>query len=73
MAEVVEIGEIIGNIDELNEGKEKLAAERNRELTEDEVYYVKRFVTGNRYSFIHMKFQSPVEETAPEDAAAENQ
>ena len=62
MKDVVEIGEIIGNSDDLNEGKEKLKQIRGRDLTEEEVYYAKRFVTGNRYSFIHTKFTPPQEE-----------
>lgn len=66
MNEVVEIGEIVGNADELAEGKDKLAEARKRDLTEDEVYYVKRFVTGNRYSFIHTKFTPPAEEPVVE-------
>lgn len=66
MDEVVEIGEIVGNADELTEGKNKLAEARKRDLTEDEVYYVKRFVTGNRYSFIHTKFTPPAEEPVVE-------
>lgn len=66
MDEVVEIGEIVGNADELTEGKDKLAEARKRDLTEDEVYYVKRFVTGNRYSFIHTKFTPTAEEPVVE-------
>ena len=66
MDEIVEIGEVVGNADELTEGKDKLAEARKRDLTEDEVYYVKRFVTGNRYSFIHTKFTPPAEEPVVE-------
>ena len=66
MDDVVEIGEVVGNADELTEGKDKLAEARKRDLTEDEVYYVKRFVTGNRYSFIHTKFTPPAEEPVVE-------
>lgn len=66
MDEIVEIGEAVGNADELTEGKDKLAEARKRDLTEDEVYYVKRFVTGNRYSFIHTKFTPPAEEPVVE-------
>ena len=66
MDEIVEIGEVVGNADELTEGKGKLAEARKRDLTEDEVYYVKRFVTGNRYSFIHTKFTPPAEEPVVE-------
>ena len=66
MDEIVAIGEIVGNADELTEGKDKLAEARKRDLTEDEVYYVKRFVTGNRYSFIHTKFTPPAEEPVVE-------
>ncbi len=66
MDEIVEISEVVGNADELTEGKDKLAEARKRDLTEDEVYYVKRFVTGNRYSFIHTKFTPPAEEPVVE-------
>ena len=62
MREVVEIGEVVGNIDELAEGKEKLKQVRKRELTEEEIRYVERFVTGNRYAFIHTKFNQPPED-----------
>lgn len=62
MSETVKIGEIIGNIDEISEGKTQLKKELNRELTEEEVRYAERFVTGNRYSFIHTRFNPPTEE-----------
>ena len=62
MSETVKIGEIIGNIDEISEGKTKLKKELKHELTEDEVRYAERFVTGNRYSFIHTRFNPPTEE-----------
>ena len=62
MSETVKIGEIIGNIDEISEGKTQLKKELNRELTEEEVRYAERFVTGNRYSFIHTRFTPPTEE-----------
>ena len=61
MAQAVEIGEILGNTDELNEGKALLKKNRGRELTDEEVYYVERFVTGNRYSFVRSKFIPPAE------------
>lgn len=62
MKAVVNIGEAIGNIDELGEGKAVLKKTLGHELTEDEVYYAERFVTGNRYSFIHTKFSPPAED-----------
>lgn len=61
MAQAVEIGEILGNADELSEGKALLKNARGRDLNEDEVYYVERFVTGNRYSFVHTKYAPPAE------------
>ena len=66
MNEVAAIGEVVGDADELTEGKDRLSAARKRDLTEDEIYYVKRFVTGNRYSFIHTKFTPPAEEPVAE-------
>lgn len=66
MNEVAAIGEVVGDADELTEGKDRLAAARKRDLTEDEIYYVTRFVTGNRYSFIHTKFTPPAEEPVVE-------
>lgn len=66
MNEVTAIGEVVGDADELTEGKDRLSAARKRDLTEDEIYYVKRFVTGNRYSFIHTKFTPPAEEPVAE-------
>ncbi len=61
---IVEIGEVLGNTDDLSEGKAQLKQARGRELTSDEVYYTERFVTGNRYSFVYTKFSPPpAEET----------
>lgn len=62
MKEIVEIGETVGNIDEISEGKAALKKQRKHELSEDEVYYVERFVTGNRYAFIQTRFIPPVED-----------
>ena len=62
MAEIVKIGEIVGNIDELSEGKTALKNVRKQELSDDDIYYVQRFVTGNRYAFIHTKFTPPAED-----------
>ncbi len=56
---IVEIGEVLGNTDELGEGKALLKEARGRELTSEEVYYTERFVTGNRYSFVYTKFTPP--------------
>ena len=64
MQEAVKIGEVIGNIDEISEGKAQLKKAKKRELTEEEVRYAERFVTGNRYSFIHTRFTPPPEEPA---------
>ena len=66
MDEIAAIGEVVGDADELTEGKDRLAAAQKRDLTEEEVYYVKRFVTGNRYSFIHTKFTPPAEDPVAE-------
>ncbi len=61
---IVEIGEVLGNTDELSEGKALLKEDRGRELTSEEIYYTERFVTGNRYSFVYTKFTPPpAEET----------
>ncbi len=57
-----EIGEILGNTDELSDGKAKVKKALGRNLTDDEVYYVERFVTGNRYSFVHTKYMPPMPE-----------
>lgn len=61
---IVEIGEVLGSTDELNEGKTLLKESRGRELTPEEIYYTERFVTGNRYAFVYTKFTPPpTEET----------
>ena len=62
MQNIIEIGEIIGSSDELNEAKTLLSKARKRELTGDEVYYTERFVTGNRYSFVYTRYTPPAED-----------
>ena len=62
MQSAAEIGEIIGNTDELSEAKALLKKTLDRELTEEEIFYTERFVTGNRYSFVHTKFAPPPED-----------
>ena len=62
MQYIAEIGEILGDTDELSEGKEILSKNRGRELTPDEIYYTERFVTGNRYSFVYTRYIPPAEE-----------
>ena len=48
-----EINDTLGSIE---------AALQTRELNDEEVYYVERFVTGNRYSFVRSKYIPPAEE-----------
>ena len=63
MDRAVEIGEILGSTDELSEAKAQLKKARGRELNEEEIYYTERFVTGNRYSFVHTKFNPPADDS----------
>ena len=62
MQYIAEIGEILGDTDELSEGKALLSKKRARELTPEEIYYTERFVTGNRYSFVYTRYIPPAEE-----------
>ena len=62
MQYIAEIGEILGETDELSEGKALLSKTRGRELTPEEIYYTERFVTGNRYSFVYTRYIPPAEE-----------
>ena len=62
MQYIAEIGEILGNTDELSEGKALLSKTRGRDLTPEEIYYTERFVTGNRYSFVYTRYIPPAEE-----------
>lgn len=61
MDEALEVGELLGDCDELAEGKALIKKARGRELNDFETYYVERFVTGNRYSFVHSHFTTPPE------------
>ena len=62
MQYIAEIGEILGDTDELSEGKALLTKARGRELTSEEVYYTERFVTGNRYSFVYTRYTPPADD-----------